>query len=249
MRMRGYSESVPKPLVPIGGQPILWHIMKYYAHFGHTDFILCLGWKGNLIKEFFLNYNECLANDFVLSNGGTQIEHLSRDLQDWTITFANTGLRSSIGERLLQVKKYLNDDRPFLANYADGVADVDLNALIKAHTQTNASATFTSVRPTQMFHAVEAAADGAVKKVLRIDQSDMRMNGGYFVMSPEIFDFIEQGDELVEEPFHRMIEQGKLYAHQHDGFWACMDTTKEKLRLDEMCDNDDMPWRVWKPRN
>ncbi|MEM7315898.1 MAG: glucose-1-phosphate cytidylyltransferase, partial [Planctomycetota bacterium] len=163
-----------------------------------------------------------------------------------TITFADTGLQSTIAERLLIARKYLDDNSLFLANYADGVADVDLHQLVAFHEARKATATFVSVRPTQMFHSVEVRQDGSVKRIERIDQTSLRMNGGYFVMSPDIFDYINRGEELVEEPFGRLISKKRLIAYRHDGFWACMDTTKEKVLLDDMCSCGDMPWCVWR---
>ena len=168
MRLREYSESIPKPMVTIGYRPILWHVMKYYAHFGHKDFILCLGWKANAIKQFFLGYDECISNDFVMSSGGEKVKLLNRDIADWNITFVDTGTTANIGQRLKAVEPYLKNESTFLANYTDGLCDVDLNELIAFHHQQNAVGTFLSVPPSQTFHTVESDDDGRVCRIEEI---------------------------------------------------------------------------------
>ena len=160
MRIRGFSESIPKPMVPIGYRPILWHVMKYYAHFGHKDFVLCLGWQANVIKEYFLNYDECISNDFVLSKGGREIDLLARDIDDWNITFVDTGHNASIGERLKAVEDHIGSDDVFLANYTDGLSDLDLDHAIEVHSDSNAIATFLSVRPSRSFHVASSNVFG-----------------------------------------------------------------------------------------
>ena len=245
MRLRDFSESVPKPMVPIGYRPILWHVMKYYAHFGHCDFILCLGWKANLIKEYFLKYEECLSNDFVLSQGGRQISLISSDIQDWKITFVDTGNTASIGERLRAVAEYVADEPVFLANYTDGLSDLHLPSLIDFHHQQQAWASFVAVRPTQSFHAASIQPCGRVESLREVSQSDIWINGGYFVFSREIFDCLHDGEDLVNEPFQRLIQMGRLSSLKYTGFWGCMDTYKEKQELDDMYDRGECPWAVW----
>jgi glucose-1-phosphate cytidylyltransferase len=245
LRLRDFSESIPKPMVPIGYRPILWHIMKYYAHFGHKDFILCLGWRGDVIKEYFLNYNECLSNDFVLS-AGTELNLRNRDIQDWNITFADTGVASNIAGRLKAVQHYLDGDDMFLANYADNVADFQLPRLIEFSRERQATAAFLSVRPSQTFHPVSVDAGGHVESIRSVRESDVWINGGFFVFRREIFDYIRDGEELVEEPFCRLIAERKLVSLPYDGFWACMDTYKEKQLLDDMDARGEAPWQVWK---
>ncbi len=246
MRLRDYSESVPKPMVPIGYRPILWHVMKYYAHFGHTDFILALGHKANYIKEYFLDYSEALSNDFVLSEGGRKLELLSSDIQNWTITCVDTGLTACVGERLMAVKHLLKGEDRFLANYSDGVSDVDINEMIRFSTERDKVACFVGVEPNGTFHVVDSLADGTVKKIDSVVQSGLKINGGFFVLKKEIFDYMKPGEELVEEPFRRLIEAGELLTYTHEGFWACMDTFKEKQILDDMFDRGTAPWEVWK---
>lgn len=244
MRLREYSESIPKPMVQIGYRPILWHIMKYYAHFGHKDFILCLGWQANVIKEYFLNYEECISNDFVMA-GGETISLLNRDIHDWNITFVDTGTMSNIGERLRAVAPHLKGESTFLANYADGVSSLNLDELVGRHRESNAVGTFLTVRPSQSFHSVSVADDGHVTDIHAIRKSDVWMNGGYFVFDQQIFDYLKPGEELVERPFDRLIQEKKLYSLKYDGFWACMDTYKEKQLLDDMYQQGNPPWMVW----
>ncbi len=246
MRLREYSESIPKPMVRIGPQPILWHIMKYYAHFGHKEFILCLGWRGNVIKEYFLNYNECLSNDFVLTNGGETVDLQASDIQDWSITFVDTGATSSIGQRLKAVQPYLESEEMFLANYADDLTDLHLPELVEFARDREAVATFLSVRPSQSFHTVATGGDGLVRRFEAVRETELWINGGYFVFGREIFDYLGPNEDLVAEPFQRLIAHQKLRTMKHDGFWGCMDTYKEKQRLDDMYGQGDTPWAVWK---
>src|ERR1051325_2170909 len=245
-RLREYSESIPKPMVTIGHQPILWYLMKYYAHFGHKDFILCLGWQGNVIKEFFLNYNECLSNDFVLSKGGTAVQLLSSDIEDWNITFVETGTTTCIGQRLKAAQRYVAGEEAFLANYADGLTNFPLPDLIDFHRQQAAIATFLAVPPRSSFHAVDIDSGGQVRRLTPIAESNMWMNGGFFVLGQEIFDYVQQGEEMVHEPFERLIAQERLHCLKYDGFWSCMDTYKDKQQLEDMFAKGDTPWQVWK---
>ena len=243
-RLREYSESIPKPMVPIGYRPILWHIMKYYAHFGHREFILCLGWKADYIKKYFLEYDECISNDFVLESGGDSVSLLGSDIQDWKITFCDTGTTSNIGERLKAVEKHLGDDTRFLANYSDGLCDMHLPDMIDFHERNNAVASFLSVKPSQSFHTVSSHADGAVTAIDVVTETDIRINAGFFVLEREIFSYIREGEELVCEPFARLIAERRLFARPYDGFFGCMDTFKEKQQLDDMYSRGETPWEV-----
>jgi len=245
-RIRDFSENIPKPLVPIGSRPILLNLMSYYAHFGHKDFVLCLGYRADAIKEFFLNYNECLSNDFVLSKGGRDIELLHRDIDDWTITFVDTGLHSNIGERLLAVRKHVAGEEVFLANYSDGLSDLPLPEYIESFLETDCVASLLSVPAPHAFHIVEAEPNALVRKLVHVGESHVRINGGFFVFRREIFDYIRPGEELVLEPFHRLIEKSKLRAHPYDGFWASMDTFKDKQRFEDLLARGQAPWQVWK---
>jgi len=248
MRMREYSEALPKPMVPIGYRPILWHVMKYYAHYGHKDFILCLGYKADIIKRYFLEYNECISNDFVLSRGGKDVQLLSRDIEDWNITFVDTGLMSNIGQRLKAVQGHLKGEKTFLANYTDGLSDAPLPKIIHDFEQSNNVACFAGVKPRASFHLIETDAKGAVKQIHHVAKAGAKINGGYFVMKQEIFDYMRDGEELVEEPFNRLIQDGKLMAYLHDGYWACMDTFKERQELEDVFSRGNAPWAVWDHR-
>jgi glucose-1-phosphate cytidylyltransferase len=246
MRLRGYSDDVPKPMVPIGTRPILWHVMKYYAHFGHTDFILCLGYKGNCIKDYFLHYDESASNDFIWSKGGKKIQYLNRDIDDWTITFVETGMQATIGERLKAVEPYLQGEEFFLANYADGLTDAPLPVLIDALKHSENIASLLVVQPTATFDIVHADSSGLVSGIRPLSRSETWINGGYFVLRREIFQYIEPGDELVRQPFQRLIDRRALLAYKYSGFWQCMDTFKEKQRLDELNASGSAPWKVWR---
>jgi glucose-1-phosphate cytidylyltransferase len=247
MRMREFSETVPKPMVPIGYRPILWHVMKYYAHYGHKEFILCLGYKADVIKNYFVHYDECLSNDFVLSQGegGKTVDLLSRDIHDWKITFVDTGLSSNIGQRLKAVQKHLAGEPMFLANYTDGLSDVPLAKAIRTFEESKRVGLFVSVKPRASFHLIETEPDGAVRSIEHISRSGARMNGGFFVFRQEIFSYMKDGEELVETPFRRLIAEQKLMAYAHEGFWACMDTYKEKQELDDVFGRGNAPWAVW----
>ena len=245
MRMREYSEMLPKPMVPIGYRPILWHVMRYYAHYGHKDFILCLGYKADIIKNYFLEYDECVSNDFVLSNGGKNLEMLSTDIHDWNITFVDTGLMSNIGQRLKSVQKHLQGEEMFLANYTDALSDVPLPAVIDSFRKGENIACFVSVKPRASFHLIETDPDGLVKSIDHIGRSGAMMNGGFMVLRQEIFNYMHNGEELVEEPFRRLIDERLLMAYPHEGFWACMDTFKEKQDLEDVFSRGNAPWAVW----
>ena len=246
-RLREHSNTIPKPLVNIGYRPILWHLMRYYAHFGHHDFILCLGYRGDMIRDYFLHYNECMSNDFVLSSGGNKIELLSRDLDDWRITFVDTGLHSNIGQRLLRVRKFLEGEKDFLANYADALTDLPLNEHIADFQRRGVVASFLAVPTAQSFHGVYADDNGTVTAFGRMRDSEFLINAGYFCFRKEIFDYIEEGDELVEKPFQRLIQAKKLGVFRYFGFWQQMDTFRDKITFDRMEGRGDCPWMVWKP--
>jgi glucose-1-phosphate cytidylyltransferase len=244
LRLRGYADDVPKPMVQIGNRPILWHLMKYYSHFGHKDFILCLGYKGSCIKDYFLNYDESVSNDFVWSQGGKNVELLNRDIDDWTITFVETGANANIGQRLKAIEPYLRGEEMFLANYGDGLSNVPLSAMLDTFRESNAIASLLLVQPTSSFDIVYAGSEGIVKEIRPITRTDMWINGGFFVMRNEMFRYIQPGEELVREPFQRLIDKQALLAHKYDGFWQCMDTFKDKQHLEEL-NQGSAPWKVW----
>jgi glucose-1-phosphate cytidylyltransferase len=246
MRLRDFNEEIPKPMIKIGYRPILWHVMKYYANFGHNEFILCLGHKSDIIKNYFLNYDECLSNDFILDQGSKQLQLLNSDIQNWKITFVDTGLHASIGQRLMAVRKYLDGEEVFLANYSDGLTDLFLPDMLEKFCCRENIASFLCVKPTQSFHVVSLDDDGCVYDIRHVAHSDMWINGGYFIFRKEIFDYIQPGEDLVMEPFTRLIQKKELYAHQYRKFWACMDTFKDKQMLEDMYTQGNAPWQVWK---
>ena len=244
-RLKEYSETIPKPMVEIGYRPLMWHLMRYYAHFGHNEFILCLGNRGDYIKKYFLNYDECLSNDFVMTQGGKDIQLFDKDISDWKISFIDTGLNTNIGQRLLAVKDLLRGEEVFMANYADGLTDLDLDAYLAHFNRHDRVASFLSVKPSQSFHVVSARADGLVEQIQPVDRSEVWINGGFFVFKQSIFDYIREGEELVQEPFYRLIAEGQLVTYRNPGFWACIDTLKEKKMFDDMFASGDTPWTVW----
>jgi glucose-1-phosphate cytidylyltransferase len=245
-RLREHSETTPKPLVNIGIRPIIWHLMRYYAHYGHKDFVLCLGYRGDLVRDYFLKYDECLSNDFTMSEGGRRLEPLSTDIQDWRITFVDTGLHSNIAERLVKVRKYLEGEPVFLANYADGLSNVPIDRMIEDFEAKRVVASFAGVNGWHSFHTVDATPDGIATRINGMSNSELLINGGYFVLRQEVFDYIEAGDELVERPFQRLVEKRLLGVYRHTGFWRAMDTFKDKITFDRLEAQGDCPWMVWK---
>jgi len=245
LRLREYSDVIPKPMIPIGVRPILWHVMRYYAHFGHREFILCLGYRADAVKDYFLRYSEATSNDFVLSEGGRSLELLSSDIDDWKITFVDTGMRASVGQRLKAVQKHIGDDEIFLANYADTLTDAPLPAFIEDFSSRGLTAAFLAVRPRYTFHVVTLADGGQVTDIKHIRESSTRINGGHFIFRRGIFDYIKPGEDLVDEPFHRLIDTGQLIAYPYDGFWAPMDTLQDKQDLERLSEDGDPPWAVW----
>jgi glucose-1-phosphate cytidylyltransferase len=245
MRLRDYDENIPKPMVTIGYRPILWHVMRYYAHFGHKDFVLCLGYRADVIKQYFLDYNEALSNDFVLAEGGERVELLNSDIHDWRITFVDTGPTSAIGERLRLVRQHLQGEEMFLANYTDCVTDLNLPAFIEYFRARNRVAGFVTVAPNVSQHYVKAT-DGIVTDLTDVRNTSLRVNGGFFIFRQEIFDYLRKGDDLVGDAFRRLIEEQQLVAYDYAGFWEAMDTFKDKQQLDELVAKGKAPWEVWR---
>jgi glucose-1-phosphate cytidylyltransferase len=245
MRMRADNQSLPKPMVPIGSRPVLWHVMRYYAHFGHTEFILCLGYGAEAVKDYFLNYRETTSNDFVLRKGGDEIELLDTDISDWSITFIDTGLDTAIGERLRRVRPYLGADEVFLANYGDVLTDAPMHELIDQFTESDAVAQLLAVKPQDSFHVLEMADGNRVTGLTPVADMSMRINGGYFVLRRGIFDFLHEGEDLVMDGFRRAAADGRMRAVQYDGFWAPMDTLKERAALEDQYRRGISPWALW----
>lgn len=249
LRLREHSERIPKAMVKIGYRPILWHVMRYYAHYGHREFILCLGYKADVIKRYFLDYDEAMSNDFILDGANGGVELLRRDIQDWEISFVDTGLNATLGDRLCAVRPYLGDDELFLANYADVLTDAPLDELLADFERRPVVASFLSVRPTSYsFHLVRMKDETLVAGLDDVRSTALRINGGYFILRRAIFDYIRPGDELVVEPFARLATEERLVAYPYDGYWAPLDTIKDMRTLEEHHESGDMPWAVWLPR-
>jgi len=245
LRLQDGGNRTPKPLIPVGDQPILMHLMKYYAHFGHKEFILCLGPGGRAFKEYFLEYNEALQNDFTLTGGGREVQVFKRDTEDWRITFVDTGRNASCGERLRAVRHHLAGEPYFLANYGDALTDAALNQRIADLQRSGKVASLLSVKPHYSVHTISTGADGLVTGVTTMDDGSLWINGGFFVFRQDIFDYIHEGEDLVDEPFHRLIAARQLVADRYEGFWAPMDTLKDKHTLDLLADTSAPPWAVW----
>lgn len=244
MRIRDHSGPIPKPMVRIGYRPILWHVMKYYAHYGHRDFILCLGHGADYIKDYFVNYDETVSNDFVMTKGG-EVDLLTSDIHDWRITFVDTGHEACVGERLMAVRHLLEDEEVFLANYADGVTDAPLDDMIRFQKENDKATVFLGVSPNYTSHVIQTVEDGSVTAVKHVTEMGLRINGGFFVLSSRVFNYMQSGEELLNEPFQRMVAAGDVSAYLHEGFWACMDTFKEKRMLDDILKMGAAPWEVW----
>ena len=242
-RIREYSESIPKPMIPVGHQPILWHVIQYYRDYGHKDFILTLGYKANIIKEFFLNYRPQVFADCIVSSAGANVELLGELEEDWRVTLIDTGIWRNIGERLWAVRDHV-DEEIFLANYSDGLTDANLDDIVERFKKSGKVACFLAVRPSLTFHLADIGADGRVREFRPAARSEMWMNAGYFVLRTGIFDYMNEGEDLVVEPFQRLIEADQLVAYQHTSFFRSMDTLRDQQILEEMVEQGSMPWRV-----
>lgn len=247
MRMRDGVTNAPKPMAMIGDRPLLWHVMRYYAHFGHTDFVLCLGYGASVVKDFFLNYDETRSNDFVLENGAKNVRLFKTDISDWRITFVDTGLHSPIGERLRRVRRFVENDEMFLANYADVFTDAPLPDMIDQFASSDAVASLLAVPLQSSHHMVDVASSGEVTQVIPMRDLRQWENGGYFVLRPQIFDFLSEGDDLVEDVIVQLVAQRKVLAYQHKGYWSPADTVKERALLEEMYHAGNCPWMIWDP--
>ncbi|MFQ5790939.1 MAG: glucose-1-phosphate cytidylyltransferase [Acidobacteriota bacterium] len=245
-RLREETEFRPKPLVEIGAMPILWHIMKMYAHYGFTSFILCLGYKGSMIKEFFLNY-EHMANDFTLRLGLTRevVFHNPVSEKDWTVTFAETGYATNTGGRIKLAEKYIQTEH-FLMTYGDGVADINIRDLVKFHLSHGKLATLTGVYPLSRFGVIELTEDGIlVKRFREKPRLDGVVSGGFFVLHRQVFEYLDEGSVFEQEPLNRLAEDRQLAVYPHRGFWKSLDTYRDFLEFNRMWANKDTPWKVW----
>src|SRR5215475_288529 len=246
MRMREGTSDVPKPMAIIGDRPLLWHVMRYYAHFGHKDFVLCLGYGASVVKDYFLHYDETLSNDFTLAAGGRDVQLFSSDITDWNITFIDTGQHSTIGERLMRVREHVEDEEMFLANYADTLTDAPLDEMVKAFADTDATASMLAVPPFSSRHVVEIDDDGHVTGIREFRDLTQWENGGYFVMRPTIFDVLHEGEDIVPHALNRLYPLGQLMAQRYNGFWRAADTLKDRAEMEDWCRRGAAPWMLWK---
>jgi glucose-1-phosphate cytidylyltransferase len=245
LRMRTHVDSAPKPMMTVGDRPVLWHIMRYYAHFGHTEFILCLGYGASSVKQYFLSYDEAASNDFVLTKGGRSVELLQSDISEWRISFIETGIDTSIGERLRRVRHLLDDDEVFLANYGDVLTDAPLDQIIGEFLATDCVASLLAVPPQASFHLVGVGDDSRVTEVTQVGTLPLWINGGYFVLRQGVFDVLRREEDLVEDAFARLAAAGRLRAVRYPGFWAPMDTLKERAALEQLDRSGRAPWKLW----
>ena len=245
LRMRTQIDSAPKPMMAIGDRPVLWHIMRYYAHYGHTEFILCLGYGASSVKQYFLHYDETQSNDFVMSKGGQDVELLQSDISEWRISFVDTGIDTSIGERLRRVRHLLEDDEIFLANYGDVLTDAPMDTIVDDFIRSDATASLLAVPPQASFHVVGVDEDSRVDGITQVAVLPMWINGGYFVLRQGVFDVLNRDEDLVEDAFGRLASQGRLAAVRYRGFWAPMDTLKERSQLEAIERSGNAPWKVW----
>jgi glucose-1-phosphate cytidylyltransferase len=241
-RIREHSESIPKPMIPIGEKPILWHLMQYYSQYGHQDFLLCLGYKANAIKDYFLQNRPQTYADCIVSGFGDKVEILGDPLKDWRVTMIDTGIWRNIGERLWAVREHLRDDEMFLANYSDGLSDVDLSSMKETFRQSGKVGCFLAVRPSFSLHLVEMDSSGKVNRIVPSQDANIWINGGFFIFRRELFNYMRDGEELVEQPFQRLIDANELLAFKHEGFWRPMDTLKDKEVLEDLVEKGQMPW-------
>lgn len=247
VRMSAYAEHIPKPMIPIGDKPIVWHVMKLYSHFGFRNFILALGYKGDKIVDYFEHYKE-RQSDYTLpfdkNQERTYLNKLPADEREWNITFAHTGRETMTGGRIKRVADYLNCDH-FLLTYADGVADVNVADVLERHLSSNNDITMVTVPLATNFGLVEAR-EGKIVRFREKPRSDVRINGGFFACSKRVLDLIEGDDTVFEEgPIEQMVAEGKAAAYEHNGFWACMDTPKDYLHLKGLWDSGNPPWKIW----
>jgi glucose-1-phosphate cytidylyltransferase len=243
MRMRDGVSDLPKPMHQVGPRPLIWHVMRYYAHFGHTDFVLCLGYGAHHIKDFFLTYSETASNDFVLRGGDVHL--LGSDISDWTITFVHTGLDSPIGERLRRVRRHVAGEEMFLANYADVLTDLPLNSMVEKFRRSDAVGALLAVPPQSAFHCVDVDDDDRVSGITTLQEMPLWENGGYFVLRPEIFDYLPPNGDLIMDACRPLAKEGRLMAYRHRGFWQPADTVKERHVLESAYRAGDRPWMLW----
>lgn len=248
-RIRDVADNIPKPMIPVNGLPIVWHIMKYYSMFKHNEFVLCLGYKGQTIKDFFLNY-ETHTTDFTISLGNSKnIEYHSHHPEsNWKVTLAETGLNAMTGARIKRIKKYVLNDENFMLTYGDGLGNIDIDRLLDFHLSHGKILTVSGVRPPGRFGELNHDSTG---KILEFNEKPQvnggRISGGYFVCRRELFDYLDDREDLVfeQEPIKQLVKDGQMMVYEHDGFWQPMDTYREYIYLNELCAKGAAPWIIW----
>ncbi len=245
-RISEETTNIPKPMVEIGGKPIIWHIMKIYSHFGFNDFIICLGYKGYMVKEYFSHYFLHMSDVTIdLSKNETKIHTTASE--PWKITLVDTGLETMTGGRLDRVKEYVGN-QPFLLTYGDGLADINIKKLIEFHKKNKRLATLTAIQNTWRFGVLDLNQEAKVSSFLeKPKEISSWISGGFFVLEPKVFDYITKGDATIweREPLENLAKEGKLGAYKHKGFWSCMDTLRDKLELERIWQSGNIPWKVW----
>lgn len=242
-RLSEYTETIPKPMVTVGGKPIIWHIMRSYAHFGHKDFYLALGYKAEVIKEYFLHYRSLNADFTVDLSNGSIVPHQT-DETDWKVTLVHTGLESMTGGRVKRLQEFIGNE-PFMLTYGDGVADIDLEALLNFHKSHGKMVTVSAVHPGARFGEIEMQEQQVISFQEKPQTGQSWINGGYFIIEPEFFDLIEGDQTILErEPLEKVAETGELMAFHHDGYWQCMDTRRDRDQLEALWESGHAPWKV-----
>ncbi|WP_292468822.1 glucose-1-phosphate cytidylyltransferase [Methanolobus sp.] len=244
-RLAEYTDVIPKPMVDVGGRPILWHIMNIYASYGYNEFVVALGYKGEVIKEYFLNYYS-LNSDFTVDLKNGYIEHIHKKPVDWKVTLIDTGLSTMTGGRLKRLKEYIGNET-FMLTYGDGVADVDVGELVKYHREHGKIATVTAVHPAARFGELVVSDEQNVMSFKEKPQTTLGwVNGGFFVLQPEFLDLIDSDSTVLEEtPLEKVAEMGELKCYYHESFWQCMDTVRDRNLLESMWKKNIAPWKVW----
>ena len=247
VRMGDGATNAPKPMATVGERPLLWHVMRYYAYYGHTDFVLCLGYGASAVKNFFLNYDETRSNDFVLEEGAHKVTLFRTDISDWRITFVDTGLNSSIGERLRRVRRFVEDEPTFMANYADVLTNASLPDMMDRFEASGASASLLAIPPQSSHHAVDIDDNGIITQVTPMRDLRHWENGGYFIFRPEIFAELDEDEDLVEDAIVRLARKGRAVAYPYKGYCCPAETVKELAQLEELYQRGTCPWMIWDP--
>jgi len=245
-RLREETEFKPKPMVEVGSYPIIWHIMKIFEYYNYSDFIVCLGYKGEIIKNYFLDF-QTQHNDFSINTSKlNSIEiHKSQTLANWNVTLANTGVESMTGERIRRIKKYIPEGESFIMTYGDGLSDINIDQLVKFHKSHNGIATISTTKPSSRFGMVEIGSNSQVSNFMEKPQADGSINMGYMVLDYEVFDYIDENDIFEEEPLKKLVKSKNLYSFSHEGYFQPMDTYRENLSLNNIWDEGQAPWKIW----